>query len=235
MIFGIVDLTYARPSAYFEAGYLEGLGKGVIYICRKDHFKPKETDKHGNERIHFDLITKNIISWTLPNQQFKNSLQRRVKLITKPIISSLRIGTEETELKKEFAMLSLTERLKLVKETAIAFLKLKKFREVPNGRFVYNTLRRNQDLAKVEVFDTVLKDDLFHFHFLDPENLPSHVKFYRIFCSLKATPKSRIEKALRLYNPIGNKIYRNGATIVIVIDSIDSIFKLKRQLNELPL
>jgi hypothetical protein len=131
--------------------------------------------------------------------------------------------------------LSLTERLKVVKETAIDFLKHKKFREVPNGRFVYNTLRRNQDLAKVEALDTVLKDDLSNFHFLDPKYLPVHVKFYRIFCSLKATPKSRIEKALKLYNPTGNKIYRNDATIVIVIDSIDSILNLRRQLNELPL
>src|SRR5689334_9846443 len=42
--FGIVDLTYARPSAYFEAGFIEGLGKKVIYMTRKDHFKQKETD-----------------------------------------------------------------------------------------------------------------------------------------------------------------------------------------------
>jgi nucleoside 2-deoxyribosyltransferase len=45
----IADLTYARPSVYYEAGYAFGLGKPVIYIVKGDHFtpKPNETTKPG--------------------------------------------------------------------------------------------------------------------------------------------------------------------------------------------
>jgi len=47
--FCVADLTYARPSVYYEAGYAFASGKPVIYIARKDHFvaKPSETnEKH---------------------------------------------------------------------------------------------------------------------------------------------------------------------------------------------
>ena len=33
----IVDLTYARPSVYYEAGYAAGRPIPVIYTCRSDH------------------------------------------------------------------------------------------------------------------------------------------------------------------------------------------------------
>jgi nucleoside 2-deoxyribosyltransferase len=59
--FGIADLTFARPSVYFEAGILEGQNKPVVFLSREDHFNPILDDPHGNFRIHFDLITLNII------------------------------------------------------------------------------------------------------------------------------------------------------------------------------
>lgn len=36
--FVIADLTHASRGAYWEAGFGEGLGKPVIYTCRKDHW-----------------------------------------------------------------------------------------------------------------------------------------------------------------------------------------------------
>ena len=44
--FVIADLTHDNHGAYWEAGYAEGLGKPVIYICEKTKFE-KETS-------HFD-------------------------------------------------------------------------------------------------------------------------------------------------------------------------------------
>jgi nucleoside 2-deoxyribosyltransferase len=34
--FLVADLSHANPGAYWEAGYAEGLGRPVIYTCRKD-------------------------------------------------------------------------------------------------------------------------------------------------------------------------------------------------------
>ena len=61
--FVISDLTYTRPSVYFEAGYAEGRNVPVIYTVRRDHFVPRIDDPHGNMRIHFDLLMRNIIDW----------------------------------------------------------------------------------------------------------------------------------------------------------------------------
>ena len=41
--FVIADLTHDNPGAYWEAGYAEGLGKPVIYICEKDKFDGQKT------------------------------------------------------------------------------------------------------------------------------------------------------------------------------------------------
>lgn len=40
--FVIVDLTHDNNGAYWEAGYAEGLGKPVIYICEKEKFDTKK-------------------------------------------------------------------------------------------------------------------------------------------------------------------------------------------------
>ncbi|MGN6803894.1 MAG: hypothetical protein ACTHJN_18490, partial [Ginsengibacter sp.] len=196
--FGIVDLTYARPSAYFEAGYVEGLGKKVIYISRKDHFKQKDSDVLGNEKIHFDLVTKNIIGWTAPNETFKKFLKARVSLVTRPIIQKRKKSSDEVDSRKQFESLSLSDRVKQINQVAIAFLTKNKFKLITGDRFSNNTFKKNGILAKVEVYDTITKDDLFYFHFRDSKNLYKPQRFYRIFCSLKSTPKSRVEKALRL-------------------------------------
>src|SRR5260370_6071851 len=61
--FVLADLTYSRPSVYFEAGYAQRKVP-VIYTVRRDHLRPTLGDEHGNLRVHFDLQMKNIIPWT---------------------------------------------------------------------------------------------------------------------------------------------------------------------------
>ena len=43
----IVDLTHSNLGAYWEAGFAHGIGKKVIYICRKDEITSKV--------LHFDI------------------------------------------------------------------------------------------------------------------------------------------------------------------------------------
>ena len=54
--FVIVDLTNDNPGAYWEAGYAEGLGKPVIYICKKTKFDEKKT--------HFDTNHCTTVPWS---------------------------------------------------------------------------------------------------------------------------------------------------------------------------
>jgi hypothetical protein len=56
--FLISDLTHGNAGAYWEAGYAEGLGKPVIYSCRKDAFK---------EQAHFDTNHHLTVMWELSN------------------------------------------------------------------------------------------------------------------------------------------------------------------------
>lgn len=43
--FCIADFTLHKHGVYFESGFALGLGKPVIYLCRKDEFK----------KAHFDI------------------------------------------------------------------------------------------------------------------------------------------------------------------------------------
>ena len=54
--FVIVDLTHDNSGAYWEAGYAEGLGKQVIYICKKAKFDEAKT--------HFDTNHCTTVLWS---------------------------------------------------------------------------------------------------------------------------------------------------------------------------
>lgn len=55
----IADLTYARPSVYFEAGFGAGLGVPLLLTCREDH----QRGAADSERVHFDLEQYKISFW----------------------------------------------------------------------------------------------------------------------------------------------------------------------------
>lgn len=57
--FVLVDLTHANEGAYWEAGYAEGLGKPVLYLCKSDVFEQQGT--------HFDTNHCTTILWN-PDQ-----------------------------------------------------------------------------------------------------------------------------------------------------------------------
>ena len=65
--FVIADLTHDNHGAYWEAGYAEGLGKPVIYICEKAKFDKKKS--------HFDTSHCTTVLWSIDDpEEFKRQL-----------------------------------------------------------------------------------------------------------------------------------------------------------------
>ncbi|MES3054563.1 hypothetical protein O6V14_02860 [Sphingomonas faeni] len=58
--FVLVDLTHDNSGAYWEAGYAEGLGKPVIYLCERTKFDTAKT--------HFDTNHCTTVIWTVGDE-----------------------------------------------------------------------------------------------------------------------------------------------------------------------
>jgi len=156
--FCISDLTYARPSVYYEAGYIHGQKKEVIFIARKDHFHPKTEDINGNLKIHFDLITKNIIDWNQPNLKFKNKLKARIKLIIAPINEALKTDEIFLKAEKKWASESLIEKYHIINSLAENFLienRYKKAEGKRRGRFGIRKKGTKQDVISFFTFESL--------------------------------------------------------------------------------
>src|ERR1039458_808352 len=79
--FLLADLTYARPSVYFEAGFGEWK-KPVIYTVRSDHLKPNPATPSDTLRVHFDVSMRNIVKWQTPQDtKFAEALGRRIRYV----------------------------------------------------------------------------------------------------------------------------------------------------------
>lgn len=101
----IADLTYARPSVYFEAGYSQRKTP-VIYTCRDDHLNNEE----DNLSVHFDVDRYMIVFWKHPDDEsFPSNLRARLQyvienLINIPIVKDLKsylISLNKTRLNPE--------------------------------------------------------------------------------------------------------------------------------------
>ncbi len=151
----LADLTYARPSVYFEAGFAQRAAP-VIYTCRNDHLRPRPNDEFGNFRVHFDLLMKNIIAWSSSTDaRFAKRLERRISYITAPLLRAKKLDKKSKEESDNFNLLSLRERIqRLERLTARKFqhagFRLKspgylikrvgsRLINVPGGRFLPDT------------------------------------------------------------------------------------------------
>ena len=70
--FLIADLTHGNRGAYWEAGYGEGLGKPVIYTCKREVLEDQNHEFHP----HFDTNHHLIVKWDLEDQ---DSTAQRLK------------------------------------------------------------------------------------------------------------------------------------------------------------
>jgi nucleoside 2-deoxyribosyltransferase len=78
--FMVADLTGYRGGVYYEAGFAKGLGKPVIFTCRKDWFEGEisPTGEKIKERVHFDINHQNIIVWE-NNDDLKKRIINRIR------------------------------------------------------------------------------------------------------------------------------------------------------------
>jgi hypothetical protein len=61
--FVVCDLTHNNRGAYWEAGFAEGIGRPVFYLCRQDVLESKDPEI----RPHFDIAHQAIVKWDLAN------------------------------------------------------------------------------------------------------------------------------------------------------------------------
>jgi hypothetical protein len=116
----VSDLTFARPSVYWEAGFAEGRGVEVVYTCKKDHLTPQVSDKFGNFKVHFDLQTKNIITWTSPrDHRFPKQLEGRLRYVLQPLLKKRTQHEQRKHEEEAFAAFSMNDRRERVVDIAI--------------------------------------------------------------------------------------------------------------------
>lgn len=76
--FVIADLSHGNKGAYWEAGYAEGLGKPVIYICEKSAWDDPA------RRPHFDVNHQQTVMWTQTEpEDFVQRLQATIRYTLK--------------------------------------------------------------------------------------------------------------------------------------------------------
>lgn len=81
--FVLVDLTHDNYGAYWEAGYAEGLGKPVIYLCEQSKFDAAKT--------HFDVNHCTTLTWTT------SDTERFTDLLIATLRRSLNIFPDEAK------------------------------------------------------------------------------------------------------------------------------------------
>ncbi len=100
----VVDLTYARPSVYYEAGYAEAKGLPVVYTARVDHLNRMSED---SLRVHFDLSMKPVVSWEEGQLNgFEHELTKRLRLVSRPIVEMLEVKAARLVSRDEFRRMS---------------------------------------------------------------------------------------------------------------------------------
>lgn len=246
--FGIADLTYARPSVYFEAGLLEGQNKQVIYLGRKDHFEPKIDDLNGNLKIHFDLITKNIISWDNINPKLVNEIKKRVNLVIRPIQSAIKLETNLKIAKQSFNSLSIENRIEKLNQVAFEFIEtnFKTFRIVKRN---YHAISISANLNKRDyhiillIVDSFKKKTLIGYSpygdawmFMSDNEVLKIKNRVIYFISLRAMRTMTIDSSLNTCSKVEDKLYTYTLMDLFtfkyfILDKIETESDLLNKLN----
>lgn len=201
----VADLTYSRPSVYFEAGYFKGLNKPVVFTVRKDHFTPRENDTHGIERIHFDLQMKNIIGWPSPEhvKTFSKRLKARLQYVSNPIINRKATEQKEADSARAFRSMSQQQRLSLLSDIIQTRLKRNSWKKTeydtsaylqPKGYFSF---KKQKKILSIFVTNSATKEYLIYVEhrrivYQHYDQLNSVQECHILIVSLRRVPQSRI-------------------------------------------
>jgi len=115
--FCIADLTYTRPSVYYEAGYAQREVE-VIYTVRADHLLKNQAE---DRRVHFDLQMKPLIKWKDPTDSiFPKNLERRLRSTVLKEIARKAKEDEKLKVEKDkFSSLPINKRLEVLRRKSI--------------------------------------------------------------------------------------------------------------------
>jgi len=220
--FCIADLTYARPSVYYEAGYAFSSGKPVIYLARSDHIKARQDDIYGNLRVHFDLQMKNIILWTRPSDALRKRLTRRIRQVVRRLPKEPAKSEKEIKAEAQFAQMSQHNRITSLTDKARRLLKVRGYRteEIDNrikavNRFsafrFWNGVSQHIHLLCLE---SISKNSFLNPLMQFPTPVREHMEeakridLHSIYVALRRVRPLRFERYLPRYRPT-----RNGAFV----------------------
>jgi nucleoside 2-deoxyribosyltransferase len=255
----VADLTYARPSVYYEAGYAFGTGMPVVYIAKSDHFKAQDKDPLGNLRVHFDLQMKNIIPWTAPNKTFCKRLRSRIRLVTKPILRVQKVAKKTTLYEKKFSALSLKAQLSSLTKKGINICISKGYRIGRLSRTtqrghdptymhlvrIKNSLSLNIHIITVPSVTKILFNKFLRFLLLDIDSDSTVIKTIEtlfLIASIRSARKATLISGLSEYSPVTDRIFTwqypyGGKTehliTVGIIDGVKSVEGFTEKLKDI--
>jgi len=243
----IADLTLARPSVYFEAGYAERKVP-VIYTSRKDHLRPRDDDAHGNFRVHFDLQMRNIITWrSEKDTDFARRLRARIKKVVRPILLEKAKREAENEAAERFSRLSMQSRVRTVREIGSQELRASGFRETnfpPRAYPQTPLLTKNATAVGMTISDTAKTtlewgyrasrnafDDFQDLH--SPKgrmSSPAHVTANWVMCTFKKLKAARLHEIFPLARQLDSATFlvtdtylrEDDAIYMHIVDEIKS-------------
>jgi nucleoside 2-deoxyribosyltransferase len=250
----IADLTYSRPSVYYEAGYFTGLRKPVIFVTRKDHFSPKTEDFYGNFKIHFDLQMKNIITWSSTKRvdTFKRKLLSRIKFVSNPLIQRIKKGAIQEKSRLNFSKLSQKDKQLEIETQLLKFFKKKSsivnrmILDYKDVKAIEKSSLKNFDRSKKYMFSfitlsatkeymkSVDRINYGQIGYLEPFK---SVNRNILITSIRKVPRSRLEDMYPVAKPIADGkvlefIRPNNLKIrYLFISNIKSIEEFKKELE----
>lgn len=146
----IADLTYARPSVYYEAGYAER-AIPVIYTVRRDYLHSRSGDP-DHVRVHFDLLMKNIISWVPKDEQkVERKLWARLAHVLRPLLEDRKRDLARRNEQALFLALSGAQKQLTIERTMRSTFKSMGYRPTPGGVFFLRSQRSTVNVAHLIV------------------------------------------------------------------------------------